>query len=66
MTLKYKIVYIFYNYDFTLTTFAFFQVIVQNLGFDTRVTVLGHVQRGGSPSAFDRLLVSKIICYSLF
>lgn len=25
-------------------------------GFDTRVTVLGHVQRGGSPSAFDRVL----------
>ena len=34
------------------------QVVVDNLGFDTRVTVLGHVQRGGSPSAFDRILVS--------
>ena len=32
--------------------------MVDNLGFDTRVTVLGHVQRGGSPSAFDRILVS--------
>ncbi|KAK4291691.1 hypothetical protein Pmani_013509 [Petrolisthes manimaculis] len=32
------------------------KVIVDNLGFDTRITVLGHVQRGGSPSAFDRLL----------
>ncbi|XP_043200875.1 ATP-dependent 6-phosphofructokinase-like isoform X5 [Amphibalanus amphitrite] len=32
------------------------QVVVDNLGFDTRVTVLGHVQRGGSPSAFDRIL----------
>ncbi|KAF0302782.1 ATP-dependent 6-phosphofructokinase [Amphibalanus amphitrite] len=31
-------------------------VVVDNLGFDTRVTVLGHVQRGGSPSAFDRIL----------
>lgn len=31
-------------------------VIKTNLGFDTRITVLGHVQRGGSPSAFDRLL----------
>ncbi|RXG70717.1 ATP-dependent 6-phosphofructokinase, partial [Armadillidium vulgare] len=31
-------------------------VIKEKLGFDTRVTVLGHVQRGGSPSAFDRLL----------
>nr|QID05234.1 phosphofructokinase [Neocaridina davidi] len=32
------------------------KVIADNLGFDTRITVLGHVQRGGSPSAFDRLL----------
>ncbi len=27
-------------------------------GFETRVTVLGHVQRGGTPSAFDRVLCS--------
>jgi 6-phosphofructokinase 1 len=30
-----------------------------NLGFDTRVTVLGHVQRGGKPSAFDRFLATR-------
>ncbi len=29
-------------------------------GFDTRVTVLGHVQRGGSPSSFDRILGSRL------
>lgn len=28
-------------------------------GFDTRVTVLGHVQRGGSPGVFDRMLGSR-------
>ena len=28
-------------------------------GFDTRVTVLGHVQRGGTPTAFDRVLCSR-------
>jgi 6-phosphofructokinase 1 len=28
--------------------------------FDTRVTILGHVQRGGSPSAFDRVLASAL------
>jgi len=28
-------------------------------GFETRVTVLGHVQRGGSPSAYDRVLSSR-------
>lgn len=28
-------------------------------GFETRVTVLGHIQRGGSPSAFDRVLATR-------
>lgn len=32
------------------------QVLEEKLGEDTRVTILGHVQRGGSPSAFDRNL----------
>ncbi|XP_059484289.1 ATP-dependent 6-phosphofructokinase isoform X2 [Neocloeon triangulifer] len=32
------------------------QVVVEKLNQDTRITVLGHVQRGGSPSAFDRVL----------
>lgn len=32
------------------------QVIEERLGEDTRVTILGHVQRGGSPSAFDRYM----------
>jgi 6-phosphofructokinase 1 len=32
------------------------QVLEQGLGEEVRVTVLGHVQRGGSPSAFDRNL----------
>ncbi|MCP4425182.1 MAG: 6-phosphofructokinase [Chloroflexi bacterium] len=32
------------------------EVLEERLGEDTRVTVLGHVQRGGSPSAFDRNL----------
>jgi 6-phosphofructokinase 1 len=30
------------------------------IGFETRVTVLGHMQRGGSPSVFDRLLASRL------
>ncbi len=32
------------------------QVLEERLGEDTRVTVLGHVQRGGAPSAFDRYM----------
>ena len=30
-----------------------------DIGFTTRVTILGHVQRGGKPTAFDRLLSSR-------
>ncbi|XP_057328970.1 ATP-dependent 6-phosphofructokinase isoform X5 [Microplitis mediator] len=32
------------------------EVVVNKLQQDTRITVLGHVQRGGNPSAFDRVL----------
>ena len=28
--------------------------------YDTRVTILGHIQRGGSPSAMDRVLASRL------
>jgi 6-phosphofructokinase 1 len=30
-----------------------------DIGFTTRVTILGHIQRGGKPSAFDRMLASR-------
>lgn len=33
--------------------------IANRTGFDTRLTVLGHVQRGGSPTPFDRILGSR-------
>lgn len=33
--------------------------IAERTGFDTRVTVLGHVQRGGTPTAADRILGSR-------
>ncbi|XP_074049312.1 ATP-dependent 6-phosphofructokinase, platelet type isoform X2 [Macrotis lagotis] len=36
------------------------ELVVSQLGFDTRVTILGHVQRGGTPSAFDRILASRL------
>jgi 6-phosphofructokinase 1 len=32
----------------------------KDVGFSTRVTILGHIQRGGSPSAYDRLLASRM------
>ncbi len=31
----------------------------ERLGFEFRVTILGHVQRGGAPGAFDRLLATR-------
>lgn len=30
------------------------------VGFDVRVVILGHTQRGGSPTAFDRLLATRM------
>ncbi len=29
-------------------------------GFDTKVTILGHIQRGGTPTAFDRTIASRL------
>ena len=39
---------------------SYFQEHHERLGFDLRVTVLGHVQRGGAPTAFDRLLATRL------
>jgi len=33
--------------------------ISERTGFESRVTVLGHVQRGGTPTAFDRVLCTR-------
>ena len=33
--------------------------IERRTGFETRTTVLGHLQRGGSPSVFDRILATR-------
>jgi 6-phosphofructokinase 1 len=38
---------------------AYFREHKQRLGFELRVTTLGHVQRGGAPGAFDRLLGTR-------
>lgn len=37
-----------------------FQENRARLGFDLRVTKIGHVQRGGAPGAFDRLLATRL------
>ena len=33
--------------------------VERRTGFETRVTILGHIQRGGSPTAFDRVLATR-------
>ena len=35
-------------------------IIEQRTGIETRATTLGHIQRGGTPSAFDRVLATRL------
>ncbi len=35
-------------------------IIERNTGIETRATTLGHIQRGGTPSAFDRVLATRL------
>ncbi|RAP25516.1 6-phosphofructokinase [Bacillus pumilus] len=39
--------------------------IEEETSLETRVSVLGHIQRGGSPSAFDRVLASRLGAYAV-
>ena len=41
------------------------ELIEKKTGYETRVTVLGHIQRGGSPTAFDRVLGTRFGIYAL-
>jgi len=36
------------------------KMLNERVGLETRVTVLGHLQRGGSPSAYDRMMASQM------
>jgi 6-phosphofructokinase 1 len=38
----------------------YFQENRERIGFQVRTTQLGHVQRGGAPGAFDRLLATRL------
>jgi len=39
---------------------ALARLVEEYSGFETRATVLGHIQRGGNPSVFDRVLASRL------
>lgn len=41
------------------------KTIEARTGIVTRATIIGHVQRGGSPTAFDRVLASRMGAYSV-
>lgn len=42
-----------------LTPYTLGEQITEVTGIETRITILGHLQRGGSPSAFDRIIASR-------
>ena len=48
-----------------LDVFALAKRIENEVGFETRAEVLGHMQRGGSPTAFDRVLASRLGDYAV-
>lgn len=41
------------------------KLIAEKTNSDTRVTILGHIQRGGSPTAADRVLASRMGAYAV-
>jgi 6-phosphofructokinase 1 len=45
--------------------FAVAETIQRKTGFEPRVTVLGHIQRGGRPSARDRILATKLGAFAI-
>jgi 6-phosphofructokinase 1 len=38
----------------------YLQGLREKIGFEIRLTTLGHIQRGGTPGAFDRILATKL------
>lgn len=39
--------------------------IQEQAGYDTRITILGHIQRGGAPTVRDRLLASRLAYHAI-
>lgn len=37
----------------------------EEIGFESRITKLGHIQRGGNPSVFDRLIAAEFVLFAL-
>ena len=41
------------------------QWLEHDIGIETRATILGHVQRGGNPTVYDRLMASEFVTYAI-
>ncbi len=41
------------------------ETIIQKTGLETRLTVLGYIQRGGIPTAFDRIMAARLGSYAV-
>ncbi|MFQ6605287.1 MAG: 6-phosphofructokinase [Fidelibacterota bacterium] len=48
------------EYEFSSNTYRLSEQLEEKTGLDSRVTILGHVQRGGTPTAADRLLATRL------
>ena len=48
------------NLTFPSVTYEIAHTIEKNTGLETRVAVPGHMQRGGSPCAYDRVFASRL------
>lgn len=53
------------NHDKCTSTNQLVQWLEHDIGIETRATILGHVQRGGNPTVFDRLMASEFVTYSI-
>lgn len=53
------------NQDRCTSTNQLVQWLENDIGIETRATILGHVQRGGNPTVFDRLMASEFVTYSI-
>ncbi|MGN0803131.1 MAG: 6-phosphofructokinase, partial [Candidatus Faecivicinus sp.] len=48
------------NYKYPSVSYEIAEQIAKKSGFDVRVTVPGHTQRGGSPCPYDRVFASRL------
>lgn len=53
------------NFGHNMTTEAFAGAIEEATGIETRATVIGHVQRGGAPTMWDRVVASSMGNYAV-